>query len=486
MDATDCRRANVCLRVLVALLPLMSTVTSVASAQVVRGGHVIRQRQISPRGETTFVRPFQGGTIPLFRHVPNENCLTTIAATKARFIADSARRRVRPDSMARVYAADSNMRVARSCAYMDDSARRVVMFEIQKEELLRAARVHNEIPEYHDEQRLSTDDRNDTGLMKLGPVAGIYASPFVMNFSALWQIRAHGRPGLLVGYVVVVQENLETLPASYQRLNLRFGMNCIFLEATSLLVAQYRAWVTHPKADQPCRDEHGATATPSGSALPVIVTQTGFAQHDMIGAARLLDDTQGRTVLGFPCLGDWCQIGEQNFTPVKATYCDWFTPAPTNVPCEANREARIPSWYDEQYWDEKHGNDWVATNLRVAIVPQPSISRFSDADFSDTLRHVANLYIRERLPTSHKLYFYGARQGENRIELRRISADRKWEYIITPITNPLPAGTPPISVTVLGPHKHWDDVVPGTARFRYTQRDPGIWSACGSSCCRTD
>ena len=61
----------------------------------------------------------------------------------------------------------------------------------------------------------------------------------------------------------------------------------------------------------------------------------------------------------------------------------------------------------------------------------------------------------------------------------------KWSYIVTPITNPLPPGQSPIPFAVMR-HIHYDAPVPGTARFRYTIRDPGLWGPCGNACCSTD
>lgn len=418
-----------------------------------------------------------------YQHRPNLQCMQLILRSKQLWESQAAQLRRNPRAMVTREIPDSLMQSVRSCAYRDDSVRRETAFNVMREELLREGRLHMGIPEYHDEQRLATDAVTSQGLTKLGPVAGIFASATLGDFRYRWQIAAHGRMGIVAAYVVVLQEPNDTLPDSYKRLNLKFGMNCLMLAEGP---SGYRAWVVQPTKDQPCRDDHGVVGSPTGSELKVMAMRTGFAQHDMVAAGRFLDDTRGRPIFGLPCLDAWCEIGPSDFTPRTETYCDWFVSSAPAVPCEANPEARIASWYDEQNLEEYGDDGWVASPVRAAIVPQPSITRFSDNAFNDTLRHLSNLYIKDTLDHTSRMYYHGVRQGENRVELVYTTATRTWKYVITPITHPLPAGVRPIPFGVVAVHEHYDAPIPGTARFRYTIRDPGLWGPCGHKCCDSD
>jgi hypothetical protein len=81
--------------------------------------------------------------------------------------------------------------------------------------------IHSMIPEYHDEQRLTTG----TGV-GLGPQVGIYASPNLDDFTGLWQFAAHGKEGVLVAHIVVSKQAGETIPVTYQKLGLGDGLSC--------------------------------------------------------------------------------------------------------------------------------------------------------------------------------------------------------------------------------------------------------------------
>jgi hypothetical protein len=35
-------------------------------------------------------------------------------------------------------------------------------------------------------------------------------------------------------------------------------------------------------------------------------------------------------------------------------------------------------------------------------------------------------------------------------------------------------------------HEHFDEGVPASARFRFTNGDPGVWIPCGQACCEAE
>lgn len=415
----------------------------------------------------------QRDTDPIYRYHTDSRCETRVSVAIRNY----------EDSVAR--------RFARECAYRHDLGVRSLMQEAARSELRRHGRLAMDIPEYHDEQRLA----GDVSPM-LGPMAGIFASPNLGAFSQPWQFDAHPAPGVLVGFVVVIQQGSEPLPQSYQNLKLGFGVNCIYLEKLTVGPDAYQAWMVRPPdmpsnppekpTQQPCRDEHGAVPwTVSGPLKVVNSALAPFVQSDMVPAARFLEDNAGRTVFGVPCLNEWCQIGLPGFSPVTTTYCEWFTPG--EVTCGTNREAKIASWYDEQRLEEMQGNTWIATNIRAAIVPEPLLDTRPSSFYTDVPRVVARIYLSANPPTTSKLFRAGLRRGENRVELvNGIANGRLWEFHITPITTPLGPGERPGRWKVLGPHRHYDAPVPGTVRFRFTIMDPGIWAPCGQYCCDSD
>ncbi|MGH7638670.1 MAG: hypothetical protein ACREOK_13565 [Gemmatimonadaceae bacterium] len=371
---------------------------------------------------------------------------------------------------------DTALKLASDCAHRYDVSVKKTIMRLVRAEMRRLGEVAMDIPEFHDEQRLAADVPNE-----LGPLAGIFASPYLSSFTQSWQMRHQGKPGVLAGYIVVMQQDDEPLPTSYSKLNLGWGLNCVYLQSKP--GGGFDAWIIQPGLDKPCRDADGNVAITAGlSPLQVNVISTGFPQSDMIPAARFLEDNIGRTVFGLPCLADWCEIGAPGFVSRTTTYCDWFTGDAT-VACPATREAKIPSWFDEQRMEQKVGTKWIATNIRAAIVPQPGIADLDAGSFA-TPQHVSNVYVSVQPTSTSKLYIRGFRRGENRIRLHR-HPTAGWQYTVTAMTHPLTAAQISAlkSIRVLGPHKHYDAPVPGTTRWRFTIKDPGMWGPCGGLCC---
>lgn len=381
----------------------------------------------------------------------------------------------RIEEAARNYKSDTALKLATDCAHEYDRGLRATIMVLVRAEMRRLGEVAMDIPEFHDEQRLAGD-----GVNALGPFAGIFASPYLASFNHPWQMRGQGKPGVLAGYVVVMQQDNEPLPASYTALNLGWGVNCVFLESKA---GGFDAWIIQPGVDKTCRDEFGAVAIPAGLLpLQVNVRPIGRPKADMVPAARFLEDNAGRTVFGLPCLRDWCEIGVPGFVSRTTTFCDWFTGDPAFT-CPTNREAQIPSWYDEQRLEERSGAAWRATNIRAAIVPQPGIGDLRASDF-DAPKHVANVYVSADPPATGKLHRRGLRKGENRLELHNHPTNG-WQYTVRAISRPLTAAELAAlkPIKVLGPHKHYDAPVPGTTRWRFTIQDPGVWGPCGGLCC---
>jgi hypothetical protein len=344
---------------------------------------------------------------------------------------------------------------------------------------MQLAMVHAMIPEYHDEQRLKGwDDPTDR---RLGPAAGIFLSPFVPDISNRKVIPSHiDVPGMLVGYVVVIQQPNETLSPNYQALHLDWGMNCLWLR--SIAGNNYEAYISQPAPDSACRSNpmpqlHGPLEV-RRSPLP-----NPYFVRDHAPAARFTDDTRQNPLLGVPCFDGWCDIGPPGFSP-RPTPGYLTTRPPYYGPGESNsrRETRIKGWYDEQYLEidsTRWGRGWVATNVRAAIVPRP---RIHDAppELVGQWRHVADVYLNQDPPGGTK-YAGALFAGWNKIELmlESVGPPRKYLYRYTSS-----GGTYEVYDVVAEGHQ--DAPVPGTTRWRYSMFDSGTWVPCGeNSCCQS-
>lgn len=361
---------------------------------------------------------------------------------------------------------------ARRCAFTQDSLQRMRMQATASPELFRQGRIVMDIPEFHDEQRLP----GDTAPF-LGPLVGIFTSPFLGAFRRDWQIGEHPVGGVLAAHIVVDSLPGETLPASYARMKLAFGLNCLFLELNPPGSSErYKAWIVQPQKGEPCRPHHGNIGTPPGPPLKVIRRSIDWPQDSMVAASRIEEDSRGRAVFGVPCLNEWCRIGLPGFTEATNGFCSW-----TGVSC-VRKEERIPSWYDEQQWDVFLNGRWQSIDLRAAIVPRPDIDGFDTPAF-DARRGLADFYLREDPPVGSTLWNKGLRQGRNQVYLEGPGAGGgQWQYVIV-----APSGTSSTHSLAGGrPHRHFDAAIPGTTRFRYTLLDPGIWGPCGQACCPTD
>lgn len=353
------------------------------------------------------------------------------------------------------------------CVNNVDSTRRARSIAQVETQAANLASVLMDIPEYHDEGRLPAGN-DAAGNPYLGPMAHIYASPNLGGFTRRAQIVGQSAPGLLVAFVVVNLGSGETLPASYRRLYLRGGLNCIWLNLSSSSPGtQYKAFVSQGTASGSC-----PKPTQTSPALDVVETRYGNRNHnDYPAAARFDTDVTGQPVLGLKCLDAYCEIGT---TPQAVR-------RPTGLPSNPRRERVIKAWHDEQLLAVRGtDNIWRPSTVRATIVPEPNIDRYDAADFNQQWRHMADVLIHGSL-SQGKYYDWGLREGANEVWLRYDGV--RWQAQIR---------APGASQ---GAWRIWTNVkrtvhenaaVPGTARFRWTVADDGIWVPCGNACCQAD
>jgi hypothetical protein len=362
---------------------------------------------------------------------------------------------------------------AQHCAFAQDELLRTRMHNIAKDAALQLATMHLKIPEYHDQQRL----RSSAGT--LGPVAGIFLSPFLTDISNPYVIRAHRqRPGMLVAFVVVMRDSTEVLPPTYQALGLTWGMNCIWLQDS----VGMRAYASHPKPDQPCRPVTPAELIPlSVDRLPI-----PRPKPDNAPGARFTDDDNGNPLLGVPCYDGWCDIGPAPGFPRRSNASQahlankpgYYVTADGPWP---RRETQSKGWYDEQFLEIVDAAfNWRETNVRITIVPRRRVNDLPSTWFVDTWRHVSDIHLSSAPPTSSKfsgIYY----SGWNKVELMNdVRTGSGWKYRIRS------PGQIPYIMYVTHVDLHQDAPVPGTARWRYSMGDPGEWGPCDeNACCPT-
>ena len=347
---------------------------------------------------------------------------------------------------ARAQARDS---VVAQQAWMADSLRRDSLLARLGPQLQRIGRVFWDIPEYHDEQRFVTGTT-------YGPVVNIFASPMLDGFTETWQIEEQGIPGLLVAVVFVDAPAGTTLPAEYSNLSLVPGINCLWLSYAS---GTWKGRVSAATASAEC--------DPSQPMSMLVVKADKHPMHpshaDYPPVGRFTEAVGGQPLLATQCLSAWC-----NFGPIGG-----FTVLASSAG-NSGREDRIMGWHDEQRLAEGSGTA-LTVGPRAVVIPSRNVNLHPETDFVGNWLQVARVRFVDPLPPTSKYYQAGFRQGMNRFFLQKFASGWKAQ-----ITNA--AGT--FSVPNVMPHFHNGAAVPGTARWRYTAVDDGMWVPCGQKCCR--
>lgn len=324
------------------------------------------------------------------------------------------------------------------------------------------------IPEYHDEQRLTTSEG------RYGPAAYVFASPSIAGFVHGWQLAEHGSRGALWAIVVVDTAETAVLPSTYTDLGLRpGGRNCIWLSQAG---TGLKARVTHQlDRAKPC--------DPTGSAreMQVLTDPIGTVTTvaDQPPVARFSETQNGRPLIGARCLLSWCEFG-----PPPATSGGPATWAPHPVGLASGyansasqvRE-RVKGWNDMQTLATGSGPTLRPNGPKATFVPAVGLADRSQSFYAGSAWHpVGTLYIRGAV-VGTQYASWGIRPGANVLALK--FEGNAWRMQVSNT-----AGTK--VWTNVHRHEHHDAALPGTARFRWISYDDGFWVPCGQGCCRAD
>ncbi|MEX2153125.1 MAG: hypothetical protein WD825_07280 [Gemmatimonadaceae bacterium] len=343
------------------------------------------------------------------------------------------------------------------------------------------------IPEYHDEQRLPAYV-DAAGRVVLGPLAKIFASPFLGGFTRREQVEENGKPGILVAMVMVDLANDEALPGSYSALGIAKGTNCVWLNVDSGEPSRWIAYVSTVETDAPCdrgRPSDWFAGVPAG--FKVLKVQKSdvrnFAPGDFPPVARFdVDAGRMMPLLGVKCLDAWCEIGPAGIT-VRKPY--EFAAAAVDKAQGIKAVRGIKGWHDEQELALRDDlGVWRLSGIRATIIPSEDLDRlntktFRDAGTNNTWVTVAEIVVHDNPRGTKYGDKWGLLQGSNFLDLRLEPTG--WKTQIRP-----PGGRPPVPWLFVMRHPHHDAVVPGTARFRWTGGDDTVWTPCGQHCCQVE
>ncbi len=383
----------------------------------------------------------------------------------------------------------SDRTALRNCIERADSTSRARRLEMTRPEAMRLAIMFFDVPEYHDEGRLAVDVERPNG--ELGPVAGIYASPFLGGFTRPAQIYEQGLPGTLAAIVTIEGKPGAPVPPSYKTLQLQTGMNCVYLyvdpppagmsKAVYLKSLHYTARVSHPNAGDPC-ERQAAISTPS-LAVVAVRSKKFSKDADYPAVARFDTDVTGAPIMSVRCLNSFCEIGVAAEKSVR-TPGKLHRPHPDSAKWDpiigGDRKQIIKGWHDEQHLAMK-GTDqiWRASEVKALMRPDPVAAEYDSADFEGQWKSVGTIEIFDDVPLTSKYFKWGLGKGENVVQLRHDPPPTSWHVRVLP-----PKGAPVFPWHYVLRTVHYDMTVPAIVRFRWTAEDDGVWAPCGNACCK--
>jgi hypothetical protein len=364
-----------------------------------------------------------------------------------------------------------------------DLKRREAIAARHMEQSRRLGRMFFLIPEYHDEQHFQISSNS------FGPMAYIFASPFLGEFTRVSDIVEQGPYGVFAAIIEIDAPQDGTLPSQYTNLGLRPGGNCLWLaNPTGNVSTGWEAYVTSVTPDEGC--VRPPTNVPMPAKLLVYrSTPAGFTHDDYPSVARFGEarpsgtNLFGQPLLGVKCLDGWCEVGPS--FPI--------TPAATGGAANA-KEGKIKGYHDEQILAAEDAAGVLRPTVRAVLEPVDGLDRLGLASFPITSPAsasynqgwilVARILLRDGDPPATSKYWgWGLRRGANHLYLRRIGPDT-WQMSVI---NPTAASQIRYIWQNVARDPHTDILVPGTARWRFASFDPmGVWVRCGEACCSGD
>lgn len=335
-----------------------------------------------------------------------------------------------------------------------------------------------EIPEYHDEQPLAD------GTGGYGPMAYVFASPFIGGFTSVTQIDAHGPYGFLAGVVFVEAPVGTTLPPTYTALGLVPGLNCVYLahQGASEQLG-WDAYIVSGSETTGCPRPMDADTRHVAAKFQRQGTFNNQTDYPSVG--RFDETNGGQPLVGFRCIDAWCDVGPGPNLDVRP-------PSHNGVTFFGNkREAAVPGWHDDQLLAVQTPGG-LRPRLRATVVPEPDLATKPISEFKGVWVRVATVWLggdpsgtKYGAPTAGMPHTWNMRRGLNALELSFDGVS--WQGRVYPVSaNGYTPTTTGVTRLIVTQEKHLDVLVPGTARFRWRVADEGIWVPCDQGCCRVE
>ena len=317
--------------------------------------------------------------------------------------------------------------------------------------LIPLARATQNIPEYHDCQRLLTPQQT------YGPLVGVWARDSIDQLTA----------GDFRGEPIAVAELLNFSDSVYAPLGIGRGYSCLYM------VQQSTGWVAFmvnmgPDANCP-RGRDAANRSPTRLEVKVQPASKDSAPP----AARWDMDPQNKVqYIGIWCPDGWCEIGASGFSQ-SAVYSG------------RRKEERVKGWYDEQYLAVIDANGKLRpSSIKGRTIPASRLDTLDLTHFTctgctkDDWVPVATVIIESDSAGYYLNKLNLLKDGPSQISIRHNASvpGGRWEALITNVQR-----------HSVGRRMIWIDHrnmrVPGTSRWHFMGNDETVWMRCSYGCC---
>jgi hypothetical protein len=331
------------------------------------------------------------------------------------------------------------------------------------------------IPEYQDRQRFEKPGNGSP----YDPVTCIVARPrlnAVTDFSK----------GVTVAVIDVDTTDAanpgqriapKDLGGSYKALNLWSGWNCLVIRYDGTKWAARMV-----PTDVNTRACVADFSKPANDVQITAVSDPNAGTNDYPPVARFVMDVNWKAGIGVRCGMAWCTIG---IPPGQVKNA--LQPAP-GLGSSGHFHASIPGWYDDQRLAVTDAGNVppIKPQMEASIIPHYNLGAFTiDKNFDVGRTPVASVYFSSD-PTGSKYDTIWSFKkstdlaSENLIELQHDKTkgrDDGWTVYINGVLN--------TKLHVVR-HGHGGMVIPGTARWAWSETDETLWVRCDDGCCEVE
>jgi hypothetical protein len=345
--------------------------------------------------------------------------------------------------------------------------------------------VFTQIPEFHDCQKLLTQNRQE-----YGPTAAIYADSQVVDLlETARQLENGSDPLKAVAVATIVSDG------PYQKLWIEQGLNCLYLYTQN---QNPRAFMRTAADGTDC-EKRVAVQSDKRLFVSEEPETTPFDKTDFSPSARWDWDDRGNQrfpFIGLPCGSAYCLYGHQGANS------SFRHDRPAAVGRKARRVWKIRTWYDEQILGviPAQGSPIEPSGVFGTVFPHPDLNERTETDYENAASVYllsAEIKLQDKIPQYYSKFGLEppAKDSTNKVYLcKGLSSHCIPDTETVPTC---PAGTTDFwfakIVSASGSttkyrcvirHLHPNFPIPGNARWWWDPYDEGIWMRCPSGCCQ--